>query len=89
MLFLGMVVLAACSESQKAPVQQPSAVSKSLPRPITQGTPTVVEQKATPEFSYNPAGRRDPFSRSLRRKKTRQEKALVLPWNGIIYPNLS
>ena len=74
MLFLGVTVLAACSESQKAPVQ-PSAVSKSLSLPITQGTPTVAGQKATAEFSYNPAGRRDPFSPLITKEENRARES--------------
>jgi type IV pilus assembly protein PilP len=51
-----------CSDSGKPPVvQTPTSVKPTL-QVITQATATVVEQKPQSVFSYNPAGKRDPFT---------------------------
>jgi Tfp pilus assembly protein PilP len=53
---------AGCSDSGKpSAVQTPSSV-KPKQQVITQGTPTAIEQKPQAVYSYNPAGKRDPFS---------------------------
>jgi type IV pilus assembly protein PilP len=51
-----------CSDSGKPPVVQTPTSVKPIQQVITQATATVVEQKPQSVFSYNPAGKRDPFT---------------------------
>ncbi len=51
-----------CSDSGKAPEAPTPASVKPTRQVITQGTATAMEQKPQTVYSYNPAGKRDPFS---------------------------
>jgi type IV pilus assembly protein PilP len=54
--------LSACSESAKAPSAPVSIAQKPSQQPVTKATATTAEAAQPPEYSYNPAGRRDPFA---------------------------
>jgi Tfp pilus assembly protein PilP len=58
---LAAALFTGCGESAKAP-GPPSPVAPKPIQPITQGTATVAEVTSQPIYTYNPAGRRDPFS---------------------------
>ena len=55
-------VLSGCSESEKAPSAPVAITQKTVQKPVTQATATTVETPPPPEYSYNPAWRRDPFA---------------------------
>lgn len=54
--------ITACSDSGKLPQAQAPASAKPKQQVITQATATVTEEKPQAVYSYNPAGKRDPFS---------------------------
>lgn len=55
--------LAACSDSGKKPGSTIPVAPKQAQKPVSQPTPTAVEtQPAETEYTYSPAGRRDPFA---------------------------
>lgn len=60
--FLLSPIIAGCSNSGQAPSAPTPIVNKAAQKPISQGTSTVVEEKAETAYSYNPIGRRDPFA---------------------------
>jgi len=51
-----------CSDSGKLPQAQAPTSAKPKQQVITQVTATVTEEKPQAVYSYNPAGKRDPFS---------------------------
>ncbi len=52
-----------CSESAKAPSTPVAITQKPAQKPVTQTTATTTaETPSTPEYYYNPQGRRDPFA---------------------------
>lgn len=63
-LLITAAVLAACSgsDSGKAPVKPAPTAAKAAPQVTSQATVTAMDVKPQPEFTYNPAGRRDPFA---------------------------
>ncbi len=54
--------IAGCSDSGKPTAPQTPVSVKPKPQVITQVTATVTEQKPQAVYSYNPAGKRDPFT---------------------------
>lgn len=63
MLFLfGGTVITGCHDSGKPPEANAPASVKPKQQVITQGTATVTEEKPKFVFSYNPVGKRDPFT---------------------------
>ena len=75
MLFLGAIALAACSDTEKAPVNPSATAPKAVQQqqqPITQGTATVAAQTPQPVFNYNPQGRRDPFAPIVTKEENRE-----------------
>ncbi len=65
-LLISSVVVAGCSEPAKTPSTPASAPKAVQKQPIVSApTPTTVssaEENLAPVYSYNPAGRRDPFA---------------------------
>ena len=57
-----VAVITGCSDSVNVPQAQAPATAKPRQQMITQVTPTVIEDKSQASFSYNPAGKRDPFA---------------------------
>lgn len=55
-------VITGCSDSGKLPEAQAPASVKPKQQLITQVTATVTEDKSQAVYSYNPAGKRDPFA---------------------------
>jgi type IV pilus assembly protein PilP len=52
-----------CSNSGQAPSTAPTPIAaKPVLKPLSQPTPTVVEEKKQTAYSYSPFGRRDPFA---------------------------
>ena len=64
-MLLALLITAApgCPDSDQAPppVARPIA-PRPVQKPISEATPTVVEQEPQAVYSYNPQGRRDPFA---------------------------
>ena len=56
------VELTGCSDSGTVPQVQPPVSAKPKQQVITQVTATLTEDKSQAVYSYNPAGKRDPFS---------------------------
>jgi len=57
-----VVVITGCSDSGNLPQAKVPTSAKAKQQMITQITPTVTEDKSQANFSYNPAGKRDPFA---------------------------
>ena len=62
-----------CSQSGQTPSTPTPIASRQTQKPISQGTPTVTEEKPEAAYSYNPLGRRDPFA-PIVVKEEKQEK---------------
>ena len=78
-VLIGVATLTACSESEKTTVRQSPTVSAAVQQPVSQATTTAkVEEKAVPAYSYNAAGRRDPFAPLITKAENR-EKASARP----------
>jgi len=60
-LLIGAVA-AACSDSGKAPSTPTPIAAKPSAKPVSQQTPTAVQEQAQTAYTYNPLGRRDPFA---------------------------
>jgi type IV pilus assembly protein PilP len=68
-LLLGMAAWG-CSGPSQAPTTAPKPIAaKPVQKPISQVTPTAGEEKAQVAYSYNPQGRRDPFSSIIVREE--------------------
>ncbi len=78
-LLVGIVVIS-CSESGKAPSPTATPITaKPSEKPVSQPTPTLIEQQPPQiEYSYNPAGRRDPFAPIIEREE-KQAKTSARP----------
>lgn len=73
-----MMMLTACSDSEKGSVQPAPAARKTAQQPVTQPTSTVMKNVEQPVFSYASAGRRDPFSPLVSKAMTK-ERASARP----------
>jgi type IV pilus assembly protein PilP len=79
-VLLLLALIAGCSDSGQAPPAPSTPIAvKPAQKPITPAPPTIlVEKKPQPEYSYNPAGRRDPFAPIIS-KEEKKEKSRDLP----------
>lgn len=69
MLLVGGVVITSCSEAEKPPAPAKNIVRVAPKQQVvTQGTATVVEERLQPVYSYNPEGKRDPFTPIISRE---------------------
>jgi type IV pilus assembly protein PilP len=68
-LLLGTAI-SGCSKSEQTTSTAPTPIAaKPGQKPLSQATPTVVEEKTQTAYSYNPLGRRDPFSPIIMREE--------------------
>jgi type IV pilus assembly protein PilP len=67
--FLLGSVIAGCTNSGQAPSTPTPIAAKAAQKPISQGTPTVLEEQSQTAFFYNPTGRRDPFAPIVQREE--------------------
>ena len=67
--FLIGSVIASCSNSGQAPSTPTPIAAKAPQKPVSQGTPTVVEDLSKIAYSYNATGRRDPFAPIIQKEE--------------------
>jgi type IV pilus assembly protein PilP len=73
LLLLGGAGITGCSDSGKPTAPQTPASGKPKQQVITQGTATVSAEKSQVVYSYNPMGRRDPFSPIIVREERKAQ----------------
>jgi len=61
-LVCAIALTAGCSESPKPPAAPPPAQAKQQPKTAPTGTAAALAEAAKEVYTYNPAGRRDPFA---------------------------
>jgi type IV pilus assembly protein PilP len=61
-MVLATALFTGCGESTKTPAPSAPVAPKSIQQPASQSTATGGEVKNQPVYTYNPAGRRDPFT---------------------------
>jgi len=70
-MVLATALFTGCGESTKTPAPSAPVAPKSIQQPITQSTATVAAEKNQPMYTYNPAGRRDPFTPLITKQETK------------------
>lgn len=70
-MLIAAALLAGCGDGAKAPAPTAPVAPKSIQQPITQSTATGGEVKIEPVYTYNPAGRRDPFTPLITKQETK------------------
>ena len=87
MFFLATAVsLAGCSESSQAPAPAPAATAPkpaaqpiAPAQPVKPGAPVAGGEQKSPEYTYKPAGRRDPFAPIIVREEKKEQKGAIPP----------